>query len=49
MKLVSTKWLFKNLNAKNLVIFDCSWFLPYENKKPGKEYKGKHIKGSSFF
>ena len=46
---VSTKWLFDNLKDKKIVIFDCSWFLPSENKNPYKEYKKKHIKGSYFF
>ena len=46
---ISTQWLSNNLNNKNLVIFDCSWFLPSENKNPQKEYEQKHIKGSHFF
>ena len=46
---VSTKWLFDNLNDNNLVIFDCSWFLPYEKRDPGKDYKEIHIEGSHFF
>ena len=48
-ELVSTKWLFNNLNDQNLVIFDCSWFLPSENQNPKKFYKKQHIKGSHFF
>ena len=48
-ELVSTKWLFNNLNNKKLVILDCSWFLPRENKNPKKFYKKQHIKGSHFF
>ena len=48
-QLISTKKLFENLNDSNLVIFDCSWFLPSENRKPEAEYRKKHIKGSHFF
>ena len=46
---VSTKWLFDNLNDKNLVIFDCSWFLPSEKRMPKKDYKKIHIEGSHYF
>ena len=46
---VSTKWLYQNLNNKNLVILDCSWFLPFEKKNPSKDYKKLHIKNSYFF
>ena len=48
-ELVSTKWLNDNINDRNLVIFDCSWYLPFQKKLPYKEYKSKHIKGSHFF
>ena len=47
--LISTRWLFDNLNNKNLVILDCSWFLPSENKDPQKKFRSLHIKGSHFF
>ena len=48
-ELINTKWLFDNLDNKNLVIFDCSWYLPSDNRNPEKDYKDKHIKGSHFF
>jgi len=48
-ELVSTKWLFNNINNKKLVIIDCSWFLPSEKKNPKKFYKKQHIKGAYFF
>ena len=48
-EIVSTNWLFKNLNNENLVIFDCSWYMPNEKKHPYREYKKKHIKNSFFF
>ena len=48
-ELVSTKWLFDNQNDRNLVLLDCSWFLPLENKNPKKNYKENHIKKAHFF
>ena len=48
-ELVSTSWLIKHLDDIDLVIFDCSWFLPNEKKDPLKNYKKNHIKGSHFF
>ena len=47
--LVSTRWLFDNLDNKNLVILDCSWFLSTENKDPQKDFRSLHIEGSHFF
>jgi len=46
---ISTKWLFDNLNDKNLVIFDCSWFLPLEKRTPKKDFNKIHIEGSDYF
>ena len=48
-EIISTKWLFDNLNNKNLVIFDCSWFLPSEKRTPEKDFEKIHIKGSHYF
>ena len=48
-ELVSTSWLIKHLDDNNLVIFDCSWFMPNEKKNPLNNYKKNHIKGSHFF
>jgi len=31
-ELVSTSWLIKHLDDNDLVIFDCSWFMPNEKK-----------------
>ena len=44
-QLTNTKWLYDNLNNKNLVVLDCSWFLPSRKKNPQKEYKKSHIEG----
>ena len=35
-ELINTKWLYENLNSKKLVILDCSWSLPSENKNHKK-------------
>ena len=48
-EIVSTKWLFDNLNDNNLVIFDCSWFLPNENRNPVRDFNQGHIRGAYFF
>jgi thiosulfate/3-mercaptopyruvate sulfurtransferase len=48
-EIITTKWLSENLDNKNLVIFDCSYFLTSEKKNPQKDYKEKHIKGAHFF
>ena len=48
-EIVTTNWLFNNLNDQNIVIFDCSWFMPSEKRNPHKEYNNFHIKGSYFF
>ena len=48
-EIVSTNWLFKNKDNKNLVILDCSWYMPAIKRNPYKEFKSSHIKGSFFF
>jgi len=48
-EIVSTNWLYKNSHKKNLVIFDCSWYMPSEKRNPFKEYQMQHIKNSYFF
>ena len=47
--LVSTNWLFNNLNNPNIIILDCSWYLPSENIKGKNEYLKEHIPGSYYF
>ena len=47
--LVSTNWLKNNLNNPNLVILDCTWYLPSANIKGKKEYLKEHIPGSYYF
>ena len=48
-ELVSTNWLYKNINNKKLVIFDCSWFMPKENRNPKRDFNHGHIRGAYFF
>jgi len=48
-QIVSTKWLFNNLNEKNIVIFDCSWNLKNNLYSERKKFKNIHIKGAYFF
>lgn len=48
-ELISTNWLYKNINNKKLVIFDCSWFMPNENRNPIRNFNNGHIRGAYFF
>jgi len=48
-ELVSTNWVYKNLNNRRLVILDCSWHMPHEKRNAKKEYNKKHIKNAYFF
>ena len=48
-ELVSTNWVYKNLNNKRLVILDCSWYMPQEKRNAKKEYEAMHIKNAYFF
>jgi len=48
-ELVSTNWLYKNINNKNLVILDCSWHMPSERRNGGEEFNKMHIKNAYFF
>jgi len=45
---VSTKWLNENLNNKDLIIIDFSWYLPSEKRDCYKEFLNGHIPGSIY-
>ena len=47
--LVSAKWLHNNLGQGNLVVIDCSWYLPAHKKDAKAEYTLGHIEGAQFF
>ena len=47
--LVSTNWVYKNLNKENMVILDCSWHMKDECRDAKKEFLNSHIKKSYFF
>ena len=47
MSLVSTNWLFSNLD--NVKIIDSSWHLPNQNRNAYEEYSKEHILNSIFF
>ncbi len=47
--LIDADWLHKNLNQKNLVVIDCSWYLPSHKRDAETEYKAGHIQGAQFF
>ena len=44
--LVSTEWLAANLHAPDLVVFDCSTFLPNEAGNFHDGFRAAHIPGS---
>ena len=46
--IVSTNWVYKNINIGNLIIFDCSWYLPQEKRDTYIEFKNCHINNSHF-
>jgi len=48
-ELVSTNWVYNNLNNKKLVILDCSWHMPHEKRDAKKEFDKTHIKNAFFF
>jgi len=48
-ELVSTNWVYKNLNNRKLVILDCSWHMPQEKRDGRKVYEKMHIKNAYFF
>ena len=48
-ELVSTNWVYKNLNNRKLVILDCSWHMSREKRNAKKEYDKMHIKNTYFF
>ena len=48
-ELVSTNWVYKNLENRKLVILDCSWHMPQEKRNAKKEYDKMHINNAYFF
>ena len=47
MSLVTTDWLYENLN--NVKIIDSTWHLPNQWRDAYDEYSKEHIKNSVFF
>ena len=48
-QIVSTNWVYKNINDKKIIIFDCSWRMPGEKTYDFKEFSKYHLKKSIFF
>jgi thiosulfate/3-mercaptopyruvate sulfurtransferase len=46
--LVSTDWLAAHLNDKDLVVLDCSWYLPEAGKHAIDDYRKGHIPTARF-
>ncbi|MDX2287777.1 MAG: 3-mercaptopyruvate sulfurtransferase [Hyphomicrobiaceae bacterium] len=47
--LVETDWLAERLSAPDIVVVDCSWFLPATGRSGREEYLAGHIPGAIFF
>lgn len=47
--LVSAAWLASHLNAPDLVVLDCSWYLPATHRDAAAEYHAAHIPGALRF
>ena len=47
--LVSTEWLAANLGAPDLVVFDCSTYLPNEPGNKHDAFRAAHIPGARLF
>jgi thiosulfate/3-mercaptopyruvate sulfurtransferase len=46
--LVSTQWLAEQLGEADLVVVDCSWFMPSSGRSGRDEYLEAHIPGARF-
>lgn len=46
--LVSTEWLAEHLTDPDLVVLDCSWYLPEAGKQAVDDYRRGHIPGARF-
>lgn len=47
--LIEPAVLHQQLNSPELVILDCSWYLPTQNRVARDEYRQAHIPGARFF
>ena len=46
--LVSTQWLEEHLGEPDLIVVDCSWFMPSLGRSGRDEYREAHIPGARF-
>jgi thiosulfate/3-mercaptopyruvate sulfurtransferase len=47
--LVSTDWLAERLEAPDIRLVDCTWFMPAEGRDPKAEHTAAHLPGAVFF
>lgn len=47
--LVSTEWLARHLDAPDVRIVDCTWFMPADGRDARTEYEALHIPRAVFF
>jgi len=47
--LVSTDWLAAEAGARDLIVFDASWYMPAESRDAAAQYRQAHLPGALFF
>lgn len=47
--LIEPQWLEERLGDANIVILDCSWYIPEAGKSAREEFEQEHIPGARFF
>lgn len=47
--LIEPQWLEERLGDANIVILDCSWYIPEAGKSAREEFEQGHIPGARFF
>ena len=46
---VSAQWLKANIGRPDVVVLDCSWYLPAMERDPRAEHEAKRVPGARFF
>ena len=46
---VSAEWLKANIGRPDVVVLDCSWYLPAMERDPRAEHEAKRVPGARFF
>ena len=46
---MSAEWLKANIERPDVVVLDCSWYLPAMERDPRAEHEAKRVPGARFF